>query len=161
MCGRREVTRKTLAETRTVRKKKSNTEPTSYFLLKSISSESPALCRRRGYDKSPPRAATYITCTLGIIRSQHVQHNNLHRICGGGGFLFFKRDACIIHRIASCSDLSQKSAGFEQVHVSHLHSAFEAAVERSRSVFKRLYILRAELRGGSKEEEYLLRNGYI
>lgn len=69
MCGRREVTRKTLAETRTVRKKKSNTEPTSYFLLKSISSESPALCRRRGYDKSPPRAATsYITCT-SFVRS--------------------------------------------------------------------------------------------
>lgn len=100
MCGRREVTRKTLAETRTVRKKKSNAEPTSYFLLKSISSGSPALCRRRGYDKSLPRAATYITCTLGIIRSQHVQHNNLHRICGGGGFLFLSAmHVCIIHRI--------------------------------------------------------------
>lgn len=36
MCGRREVTRKTLAETRTVRKRKSNTEPTSYFLLKAF-----------------------------------------------------------------------------------------------------------------------------
>lgn len=36
MCGRREVTRKTLAETRTVRKKKSNTELTSYFLLKAF-----------------------------------------------------------------------------------------------------------------------------
>lgn len=57
-------TYKTLAETRTVRKKKSNTEPTSLFFAQSISSESPALCRRRGYDKSPPRAATsYITCT--------------------------------------------------------------------------------------------------
>lgn len=54
MYGRREVTRKTLAETRTVRKRKSNTEPTSYFFAQSISSESPALCRRRGYDKSPP-----------------------------------------------------------------------------------------------------------
>lgn len=69
MCGRREVTRKTLAETRTARKKKSNTEPTSLFFAQSISSESPALCRRRGYDKSPPRAATsYITCT-SFVRS--------------------------------------------------------------------------------------------
>lgn len=89
MCGRREVTRKTLAETRTVRKKKIQHRTYKLFFAQSISSESPALCRRRGYDKSPPRAATYITCTLGIIRSQHVQHNNLHRICGGGGFLFF------------------------------------------------------------------------
>lgn len=36
MCGRREVTRKTLAETRTVRKRKSNAEPTSYLLLKAF-----------------------------------------------------------------------------------------------------------------------------
>lgn len=36
MYGRREVTRKTLGETRNVRKKKSNTEPTSYFLLKAF-----------------------------------------------------------------------------------------------------------------------------
>lgn len=37
--------------------------------------------------------------------SQHVQHNNLHRICGGGGILFFKRDACMhntSHHAVTC-----------------------------------------------------------
>lgn len=102
MCGRREVTRKTLAETRTVRKK--NPTPNLQVIFCSKAFLRKALhCAGEGVTtKVPPRAATYITCTLYIIRSQHVQHNNLHRICGGGGILFFKRDACMhnaSHRI--------------------------------------------------------------
>lgn len=48
MCGRREVTRKTLAETRTVRKKNPTPNLQVYFLLKSISSEKPCTVQEKG-----------------------------------------------------------------------------------------------------------------
>lgn len=146
MCGRREVTRKTLAETRTARKKNPTPNLQVYFLLKAFLRKA-LHCAGEGVTTKVPLGQLPTLPYLYIIRSQHVQHNNLHRICGGGGGggSFFKRDACMhntSHHAVTCLKSLQD---FQQVHVSHLHSAFEAAVERSRSVFERLVgILRAE-----------------
>lgn len=54
MCGRREVTRKTLAETRTARKKKSNTEPTSLFFAQKHFFGKPCTVQEKGLRQKSP-----------------------------------------------------------------------------------------------------------
>lgn len=54
MYGRREVTRKTLGETRNVRKKKSNTEPTSLFFAQKHFFGKPCTVQEKGLRQKSP-----------------------------------------------------------------------------------------------------------
>lgn len=100
MCGRREVTRKTLAETRTARKKKSNTEPTSYFLLKAFLRKA-LHCAGEGVTTKVPLGQLPTLHYLYIIRSQPCAAQQPPPDLWGRGDPFFlsAMHVCIIHRI--------------------------------------------------------------
>lgn len=101
MCGRREVTRKTLAETRTVRKKIQHRTYKFIFCSKAFLRKA-LHCAGEGVTTKVP---------LGQLPPILPVHHSFAAMCstttstgfvGEGGFLFFKRDACMhntSHRI--------------------------------------------------------------
>lgn len=100
MCGRREVTRKTLAETRTARKKNPTPNLQVIFLLKAFLRKA-LHCAGEGVTTKVPlgQLPTLPVHWASFVRSMCSTTTSTGFVGEGGSFFLSAMHVCIIHRI--------------------------------------------------------------